>query len=264
MSNNQPIPEEIKEWLKPLESHFGLRYGQGAEAMYRHLAPEIEAKNGEIECLKLDAAIHERGRKINHNNKISNMEVQLLTEEKEAAAIKYKEYLQASKTCRDKTYDSLKKVYNQIRKGKSVIDVTDAIRNAGVRDNFHPYLAIARANSKEVRCIYRRNGDVQYRSSENTFRLKRSDIVIPDCFKKWDGGPWELDLKAPTPIIPPRLRPQTLSEDFYILWEVDTWTPMPSRDPYLLKRITNNLFVVCAAWDLTDIEIKVMAERIKP
>jgi len=190
------------------------------------------------------------------------MEVDMLTEEKEAATLKYKEYLQASKTCRDKTYDDLKKVYNQIRKGKSVIDITDAIRRGGVRENFHPNLAIARANSKEVRCIYSRNGDVQYRSSDNVWRFRKSDVEIKDCLKKWNGSPWELDLKAPTPIIPPRLRPVSLTEDYYILWEVDTWTPMPSRDPYLLKRITKNLFVVCAAWDLTDIEMRVMAGRI--
>jgi len=192
------------------------------------------------------------------------MEIELLQEEKELATAKYKEYLQASKTCRDKTYDGLKKVYNQIRKGRSVIDITDAIRKAGVRDNFHPYLAIARANSKEVRCIYDRNGDVQFRSGDNLWRRRRSDIFIPKCFKSWQTGPWQLDLKAPTPIIPPRLRPSNLTEDYYILWEVDSWTPMPSKDPYLLKRLTDNLFLVCAAWDLTEIELKVMAERIKP
>ena len=190
------------------------------------------------------------------------MNIKLLKEEKEAAELKYKEYLQASKTFRDKTYDDLKKVYNQIRKGKAVIDIFKAIQGGGVRDNWHPNLAIAKASSKEVRCIYMKNGNVQFRSSENIWKHRVSDVELIDCLPKWENGPWLLELKAPTPIIPPRLRPKNLTDDYYILWEVDAWKPIPSRDPYLLIRITRNLFVVCAAWDLTDIEMAVIGERI--
>lgn len=189
------------------------------------------------------------------------MQVELLKEEKEAATIKYKEYLQASKTCRDKTYDDLKRVYNHIRKGKAVIDITTAIPKGGVRENYHPNLAIAQASAKIVRCMYSRNGNVVFRS-DNKWRDKKANIEIKRCFKPWENGPWSLDLEAPVPIIPPRLRPTNLTDDYYILWEVDTWTPAPSRDPYLLKRLSPTLFLVCAAWDLTDIEMAVMAGRI--
>lgn len=191
------------------------------------------------------------------------MNVELLKEHADAAAEKYKEYLQASKTCRDKTYDDLKRVYNHIRKGKSVIDITKAIAGGGVRSNYHPNLAIARASSKKVRCIYYRSGNVEYRSSDNMWRFRSGDIEIKGGLKAWEKGPWTLDLEAPVPIIPPRLRPANLTADYYILWEVDTWAPAPSRDPYLLKRLSPTLFLVCAAWDLTDIEMAVMAGRIQ-
>lgn len=190
------------------------------------------------------------------------MQVELLKEEKEAATAKYKEYLQASKTCRDKTYDDLKRVYNQIRKGKAVIDITAAISAGGVRKNFHPNLAICRANVPKVYCRYDRNGDIVYRI-DSWRRTRSADINLEKCLPGWKDGPWSLSLEAPVPMIPPRLRPAKLTDDYFILWEVDQWTPMPSRDPYLLKRLSPTLFLVCAAWDLTDIEMAVMAGRVK-
>lgn len=191
------------------------------------------------------------------------MQVELLKEEKEAANAKYKEYLQASKTCRDKTYDDLKKVYNQVRKGKAVIDIAKAISGGGIREGYHPNLAIAQASAKKVKCIYRRSGDVQFRSSDDLWKFRSSDIEIKACLPAWINGDWSIELEAPVPIIPPRLRPANLTKDYYILWEVDEWKMVPSRDPYLLKRITNTIFLVCAAWDLTDIEMAVMAGAIK-
>jgi hypothetical protein len=137
-----------------------------------------------------------------------------------------------------------------------------AIKAGGIRANFHPNLAIAQASAIKVHCIYSRNGNVEFRS-DNKWRDKKAVIEIKCCFKAWENGHWQLDLEAPVPIIPPRLRPANLTDDYYILWEVDSWTQVPSRDPYLLKRLSPTLFLVCAAWDLTDIEMAVMAGRIK-
>jgi len=52
MEQEQKIPEEIRNWLKPLEAHFGLRYGQGAEAMYHYLAPELAALTEERDAYR--------------------------------------------------------------------------------------------------------------------------------------------------------------------------------------------------------------------
>ena len=54
------------------------------------------------------------------------------------------------------------------------------------------------------------------------------------------------------------LRKGSLS-DYLILFEVDNWqervAPVPRMgDPYLLKRINNNTFVVMAEWDVTPVE----------
>ena len=62
--------------------------------------------------------------------------------------------------------------------------------------------------------------------------------------------------EAQTPIIPMRLMPEYNLMNYFILWEVEKWTKfdMPKPDPLLLKRITENLFVVLASWDLTELE----------
>lgn len=194
------------------------------------------------------------------------MKIELMKEQKEAATDKWKEYVAAFKKTRDPLYDDMKKVYHAIKKGGAVIDVPAAIKAAGIRENGHPWLAIAQAKREQVFMQYSPSGSAFYSPFGQwgrwtwSERLAKGEIKIPDCFPRRDRA---LDLRAPVPMIPPRLRPAVLHDDYYILWEVDSWTVMPSRDPYLLRRITTNLFAVCAAWDLTNIELAVMSGRVK-
>ena len=49
---------------------------------------------------------------------------------------------------------------------------------------------------------------------------------------------------------------------YYILWEVRDWKDLPeTKDPLLLKRITENLFVILGAWELTDLEQSIISGR---
>jgi len=193
------------------------------------------------------------------------MKIELLKEEKESAEAKYREYLSASKTSKDAAYRDLKTVYNHVRKGKPVIDIRIALSGGGVRDNWHPRLAIAPAIHKKIRCSYSRTGDVTFQTPwKNTgwrwkdhFKFKSLLPVRPN------STPWVMDLEAPVPVIPPIHHPGKILLSHYILWEVDSWTPAPSRDPYLLRRLTPTLFLILAEWDLTDIEMAVMAGRVK-
>ena len=48
-------------------------------------------------------------------------------------------------------------------------------------------------------------------------------------------------------------------DNYYILFEVVQWDDVPvAADPYLLKRINANAFVVLAEWDVTVVEQAVM------
>lgn len=193
------------------------------------------------------------------------MKVELLSEEREIALEKWREYKDAFKKTKDPLYDDLKKVYHQIKMGNAVIDIRKAISGGGIREKCHPNLAIAPANKKKVHCRYYQNGDVFYspfghwpkRWSGNHLNC---EIMLPACLPSITQ---ELRLEAPIPIIPPRLRPVNLTDDYFILWEVDSWTMVPSKDPYLLRRINKTIFAVVAAWDLTPVEMAVMGGRIK-
>jgi len=57
------------------------------------------------------------------------------------------------------------------------------------------------------------------------------------------------------------MRPKTKLEGFHTLWEVETWTLEPPRDPVLLRRLGGDLYVVLAVWDLTDLERAVLGAR---
>lgn len=59
-----------------------------------------------------------------------------------------------------------------------------------------------------------------------------------------------------------KLLPPYMGSDYYILWEVDEWKKVPPVDPYLLRRITSNFFVVLAGWNLTELERAAMAGRM--
>lgn len=195
------------------------------------------------------------------------MKVEKLVENSFLAEEKYREYAEGYKKTRDPLFKELKAVYYAIKKGKQVTDIFTAIRAGGVRAGNEPNLAICRADVAKVACRYSSDGTVKYASVETiSWRDLKADIILKNCLPAFTPSPrWNTDLRftAPVPIIPPKLRPLKLTSDYFILWEVDSWTLVPSRDPYLLRRISTRQFVICAAWDLTDIELAVMAGRVK-
>jgi hypothetical protein len=66
------------------------------------------------------------------------------------------------------------------------------------------------------------------------------------------------------PNVPPRFRPAKGLHLYDVLFEVDKWSranPIVTRDPALLRRLGGDLYVVCATWDLTELERHVLAGR---
>ena len=68
---------------------------------------------------------------------------------------------------------------------------------------------------------------------------------------------------AVVPQAPLHLRPSDADmAKYHILWEAE-WSPIPPRDPMLLRRIGEaDLWVVVAHWDLTEVERGALATRI--
>lgn len=145
------------------------------------------------------------------------------------------------------------RIYRAISKGQTVISVNDAIVGGGVDELGRPRLAIMRADQKQVQC---NAGYADTVTFTNEFRSLAQDwhFEIPWPNRTVTCKSWRL--AAQLPRIPPQHRPTKPLGDYHILWEAD-WTAIP-RDPYLLKRIGKDAWVVLAAWDLTDVEMSVL------
>lgn len=196
------------------------------------------------------------------------MKIETFTEVRTAALQKWREYKEAAKQSANPIYKDLQKVYNQMKTGKKVIDIFKVIQKGGIHESYHPKLAIAKASAKKILCKYRESGTVSYCHDLNAWRETKEDVVLPTCLppipKTIFTSTWqnELKLKAPVPPIPPKYLPKILTDDYYILWEVDVWEMVPPTDPWLLKRVTENHFVLLAGWDLTPLEKSVMRGRM--
>lgn len=209
------------------------------------------------------------------------MNIETLSEPRKMALEKWHEYNKAAKQTGNPLYKDLKKVYNQIKSGRKLIDLIKVFQVGGLKD-YLPALAIAKAKSKQVWCTYWESGQVNFVngtngswSAQGRAPLKE-DVVLKNCLPifssqtlyekgviKKDRIPWNrIELTAPVPLIPPKLLPANITDDYYVLWEVDEWKMIAPTDPWLLRKITETLFVVVAGWNLTKLEKAVMNGRM--
>lgn len=76
----------------------------------------------------------------------------------------------------------------------------------------------------------------------------------------------ELTGTAMVPLVPPAQKgPRNLANHF-VLWEVEQWAmprqrPRADYDPYLLRHLAGDLYMVVAEWDLTEVERAIMGQR---
>jgi len=183
----------------------------------------------------------------------------------------WREYQVACKdNPKDRFLRDMKKVYHQLKAGtsagKKVIDIQKVIPAGGMNVNHSPKLAVAKASTTVVECEVHRDGRILFL---NQRWPKVHDIIVKGAFPEVPQEQFTKErlqtskrFQAPIPAIPASLRPKGDLSNYYILWEVEEWKIVPPRDPYLLRRITPNMFVVLAGWDLTELERSVMAGRL--
>jgi len=148
----------------------------------------------------------------------------------------------------DKMDLEIERICRQISRGKTVISVISAIQQAGLDDHKRPNLAIGRADAQRITCNFQ-TGKVEFYDGWH----QRGKITVP-----WPGVEMRYkNAEAIVPRIPPQHRPtNSMLQKYWVLWEAD-WTDVP-RDPYLLRRIGKDAWVVVAAWELTDLEVSVL------
>ncbi len=171
---------------------------------------------------------------------------------KEHAQAALKEYKQ-HRNVYDRRDWEIERIYRQIANGKRVISAFGAIQQAGVDERKRPRLAIARADCLRVRCwTWSDHLDFDDPTKRMVGRDGRWLLKVP-----FTGVNAVFNLGAIVPRIPPQHRPaQELLDKYHILWEAD-WHEVP-KDPYLLRRIGKDAWIVLAAWDLTEVELSVL------
>jgi hypothetical protein len=187
------------------------------------------------------------------------MDVNLIEMPVDQAQAKLEAYRQQLRRRADDEYEQAVKGYAELAAGRSLLDLTEVFRETGLGEDHLPRLAIARADRKQVKCE-NRNTDLIFDTRMNNVVSDTLRIVIP-CetnAQKWYSG------YAMVPMVPADVRPNGNLRDFFVLWEVEKWERyprIPPRDPYLLKRVGGDLYVVVAEWDLTELERAIMGGR---
>lgn len=158
----------------------------------------------------------------------------------------------------------IKRTYQLIAQGKIIIQALDAVRQAGVDERDLPKLALSRATAKTCEVRMEPNGSAMMFDPErpNPDWDKRVKDVLRWPARTFVARERRVRARGALPIIPIHLRPKRGLASYHILWEAE-WSNIAPVDPYLLRRIGKaDLWLVCAAWDLTDVERAAMATRI--
>lgn len=156
------------------------------------------------------------------------------------------------------------RTYQLIALGRVIIQAMASIKEAGLDSDGLPKLAIARADAKECVLEINRWGGGFF-GTHNYYRKNTTTKIefVNGFFPASEGNKRETwDTKAMVPFIPPMHRPKRALANYYILWEAE-WEKKPPAYPYLLRRIGNSdMWIVCAAWDLTPVEQAAMRTKM--
>jgi hypothetical protein len=157
----------------------------------------------------------------------------------------------------------IQRVYDAIAKGRVVVRALASIAAAGLGDDGLPKLAIVRADAKKCALYLNSNGGARFAVNDyQPDRNRRCYIDMPAGSFPDSPGKRHRHYHAQVPIVPIHQRPKRALENYQILFEAE-WRPIPPRDPLLLRRVGQaDLWIVLAAWDLTEIERTVLAGRI--
>jgi len=188
------------------------------------------------------------------------------------AKVLYQDYADEIKERGDKAekyLKELKQTYYHLSQGRKVIDIYEVFKKSGLKEDGGPNLAIARADLKEVYFHKERMGAGCFAEKERWYDQADNVRLPSGTFPNWLTEPdpnWDdrTQIVRPTlvskvPLVPAHIMPNGRLDNYYTLFEVVKWDDVPvAADPYLLKRINANAFVVLAEWDITEVEQAVM------
>jgi len=192
------------------------------------------------------------------------METLPVTIDRERAAELYRAY-QVHQHYEKPIDEEIRRTYRLIAQGRVIIQALESIKLAGRNDEGWPKLAIARADQKSQWCTLHSDGSATMQPSA-WFRRSRGISKVAfswpaGAFPQPARGNWRAE--AMVPLIPLPLRPKRGLQNYHVLWESE-WTGKVPFDPMLLRRIGRaDLWLVVAAWDLTEVERAALATRVR-
>lgn len=188
------------------------------------------------------------------------MELATLNVSKDQARVAVREYRKAVSSHNRAEDRAILKGYNQIIKGRKLIELSKIIAAGGADERHRPRLAVIRADFQTCFVNARRDGSLTFSPHEWPSGRTPGVISFADgTMPSWTTGEWSVRAQGVVPMIPPRHRPSADIAGYHILWEAE-WHDVP-RDPALLKHLGGDLYAVVAVWDLTDLEMAVLAGR---
>lgn len=197
------------------------------------------------------------------------METQRIVIDRKEARELYQQY-KKHQHYSDPIDHEIQRAYQLIAQGRMVIRALESIKAAGVFESGLPKLAITRADVKRIYCRISQDGGAEMypnvggRSqwASSTAR-ERSGVYrfAAGSFPEKKRNSWDL-AEAVVPICPIHLRPKRGLANYQILWEAE-WSKIIPKDPMLLRRIgKGDMWLVVAAWDLTEVERAALATRL--
>ena len=200
--------------------------------------------------------------------KLSNIKVPKISMPEDQAKEEWKKYNLLLKTRKEKYLTTMKDAMYHMKKGKELIDVYLITKKFGLNKKGLPRVAISRADIPELFFRKRDTGSGRFEMESGWNRKGwQSDIELPqetyDIHWARDGNSqWQISkevVKTKVPRVPIEIMPDGNLKNYYILWEVKEWEDVPdAKDPLLLKRISQNLFVILGTWDVTPLEQSIM------
>lgn len=179
---------------------------------------------------------------------------------------------------------AMRTVLERMIDGTQVVSPSAMIHGSSRGGSRLPGIVVAPATARTVefhaerwdatRRLRRREGGIEREchlsAGEWTYPLDEDDYTWPYLDSRGVGH--RFDAVASTPLIPPRVRAAHDLSDKLVAFEAapDDWTvirdwrevippPRPRWDPMLLQHLVGDLYTVVAQWELTDLELAVLA-----
>lgn len=203
------------------------------------------------------------------------MDVPLITMDRQEAREQLRSYRSQLHKRADAEYEAVARGLAALADGTPILSLNQVMQAAGFDELMRPRLAIARADTRQVRFSWGPGTTI------GVFNASKDRRITPTLHREVDFGhrhgrtyehhpTWGMEIVAYSlvPMIPASVRELVRfnARECFILWEAERWseTPLraePDRDPYLLRHLHGDAYAVLAEWDLTPLEQLVMAGR---